>query len=253
MNAQQTIGLEITLGSYLTLLQKVILMAKNGYSSNVCIANVHMLVEAYQNKSFRTDINKAEMITADGKPLTWALRLLYGIRQERVAGMDLLPDLLAEAANNQLPVYFYGGTVALLEKTKEYLSLHYPDLIIAGMTSPPFRELSSDEEEQAIKDINSSGARMVFVILGCPKQEKWMAKMKQKINSVMIGIGGALPVLLGIQKRAPKWMQSSGLEWLFRLYQEPRRLFRRYAYTNTVFIFLLMKEFLRIRIRKAIN
>ncbi len=248
INAQQTCGLDITLGSYPTLVQKVIGMAKKGNSSNVCIANVHMLVEAYNNKAFRSDINRSEVITADGKPLTWALRLLYGIRQERIAGMDLLPDLLAEAATNKLPVYFYGGTEALMEKTKKYMSVHYPDLILAGVTSPPFRDLSAEEEALAIEKINSSGARMVFVILGCPKQEKWMAKMKQKINAVMIGVGGALPVLLGLQKRAPKWMQNSGLEWLFRLHQEPRRLFKRYAYTNTLFIWLLLKEYFRIRI-----
>ena len=246
--AQQTIGLDITLGSYPNLLEKIVVLAKDHYSSNVCIANVHMLVEAHNNDSFRSDINKAEVITADGKPLTWALRLLYGIKQDRVAGMDLLPDLLKQAVANQLSVYFYGGTETLLEKTRKYMSVHYPDLKIAGMTSPPFRDMTATEEEEAVKEINNSGARMVFVILGCPKQEKWMARMKKRINAVMIGVGGALPVMLGIQKRAPKWMQNAGLEWLFRLCQEPRRLFKRYAYTNTLFIWLLCKEYFRIKV-----
>ena len=246
--AQQTIGLDITLGSYPNLLEKIVVLAKDKYSSNVCIANVHMLVEAHNNDAFRSDINKAEVITADGKPLTWALRLLYGIKQDRVAGMDLLPDLLKQAMANKLPVYFYGGTENLLEKTRKYMSVHYPDLKIAGMTSPPFREITAAEEEVAINEINSSGARMVFVILGCPKQEKWMARMKKRINAVMIGVGGALPVMLGIQKRAPKWMQNAGLEWLFRLCQEPRRLFKRSAYTNTLFLWLLCKEYFRIKV-----
>ena len=246
--AQQTIGLDITLGSYPKLLERIVVLAKDNYSSNVCIANVHMLVEAHNNDAFRSDINKAEVITADGKPLTWALRLLYGIKQDRVAGMDLLPDLLKQAMVNKLPVYFYGGTESLLEKTKNYMALHYPDLRIAGMTSPPFREITAAEEEEAVQMINKSGARMVFVILGCPKQEKWMARMKKRINAVMIGVGGALPVMLGIQKRAPKWMQDAGLEWLFRLFQEPRRLFKRYAYTNTLFIWLLCREYFRIKV-----
>lgn len=117
----------------------------------------------------------------------------------------------------------------------------------AGFYSPPFRELTPVENEKIISRINTSGAGIVFVILGCPKQEKWMAAMKGKINSCMIGIGGALPVLVGLQKRAPVWMQGVGMEWLYRLYQEPTRLYKRYAITNTLFFFVFLKEYFKVK------
>jgi N-acetylglucosaminyldiphosphoundecaprenol N-acetyl-beta-D-mannosaminyltransferase len=162
--------------------------------------------------------------------------------------MDLLPDLLKEAEHKAIPVYFYGGTEAMLTSIRENMPERYPNLKIAGMFSPPFRELSPAEVELTAQFINNSGAKIVFVILGCPKQELWMGMMKNRIKGTMIGVGGALPVLLGIQKRAPLWMQRNGLEWLYRLYQEPRRLFKRYAVTNSIFLFLLCKEFVRIKV-----
>jgi N-acetylglucosaminyldiphosphoundecaprenol N-acetyl-beta-D-mannosaminyltransferase len=204
-----------------------------------------MVVEAFWNKSFSDKVRAASLVTPDGKPLTWALRLLHGIKQDRVAGMDVLPALLKKSEKMQLPLYIYGGTETLLFRTREYLTKHYPDLVINGFYSPPFRELTPEEETKAIDDINQSGAKLVFVVLGCPKQEQWMANMLGRIKAVMIGIGGALPVLVGLQKRAPKWMQNAGLEWLFRLLQEPRRLFRRYAVTNSIFLYLLSRELVR--------
>lgn len=139
--------------------------------------------------------------------------------------------------------FFYGGTEDLLAKTKEFLQANYPGLILAGFLSPPFRNLTNNETEDVIGHINKSGAGLVFVILGCPKQEMWMALVHAKINAVTIGIGAALPVFIGIKKRAPKWMQNSGLEWLFRLLQEPKRLLKRYAITNTMFILLILKNY----------
>jgi N-acetylglucosaminyldiphosphoundecaprenol N-acetyl-beta-D-mannosaminyltransferase len=178
------------------------------------------------------------------------LRYVYGIRQDRVAGMDLLPDLLQQMMLKRLPAFFYGGTPALLEKTENYLRYAFPDLPIAGMYSPPFRPATKEEEDQLVNKINNSGAAVVLVILGCPKQERWMASMKGKINAVMIGVGGALPVMVGMQKRAPAWLQHMGLEWLFRLMQEPRRLFRRYVITNSLFIYLFFKKIFKMQAKK---
>jgi N-acetylglucosaminyldiphosphoundecaprenol N-acetyl-beta-D-mannosaminyltransferase len=204
-----------------------------------------MLVEAYRNTTFASVVENAAVITADGKPITWAIRSLFGIRQPRIAGMDLLPDLIKEAALKNISVYFYGGTRKLLKKTKQHLRKTYKTLKVAGMYSPPFRELNFQEKEECIKRINDSGAQLVFVVLGCPKQEKWMASMKGRIEAMMIGVGGALPVMIHEQKRAPRWMQNTGLEWLHRLMQDPRRLFARYAITNTVFLCLLMREYVK--------
>lgn len=212
-------------------------------SNYACVANVHMLVEAKKDPLFAGVVSDAYMVTPDGMPLTWALKLIYGITQERVAGMDLLPDLIHEAEKEKIPVYFYGGEQDILDKTNEYLQANYPDLITAGLYSPPYRKLSSVEEEEIVQKINKSGAKLVFVVLGCPKQEKWMAAMKGRINAVMVGVGGALPVMVGSQKRAPIWMQHAGLEWFYRLVREPSRLFKRYAVTNTIFLFLLSKVY----------
>ena len=119
------------------------------------------------------------------------------------------------------------------------------------MYSPPFRQLTSAEENNIIENINRSGAKLVFVILGCPKQERWMASAKGRVNAFMIGVGGSLPVMIGLQKRAPRWMQTAGLEWFFRLSQEPGRLFKRYAVTNTFFIYLFCKAYLRKKLSFA--
>jgi N-acetylglucosaminyldiphosphoundecaprenol N-acetyl-beta-D-mannosaminyltransferase len=244
---KELISININTGPYKHFVREVVEMAGKE-SSYTCIANVHMLVEAYSNASFAHVVNNADMITPDGMPLTWGLKLLHGVSQDRVAGMDLLPDILREAEEKEIPVYFYGGAEKMLGAIREMLPVKHPRLKIAGMFSPPFRELSATEIELTAQFINNSGARIVLVILGCPKQEKWMAMMKNKINATMVGVGGALPVLLGIQKRAPRWMQRAGLEWLFRLLQEPRRLFKRYAVTNSIFLFLLCREFFRIKV-----
>ena len=235
------ISIDISLGSYYNFIDEIMALAENDKNSEyICVSNVHMLVEAYRDKQFKDIVNSSIITTPDGLPLTWALKLLFGIKQERVAGMDLLPDLLQQASLQKMPVFFYGSTPDTLEKTKLYIKIHYPDIPHVGSISPPFRSLAEGEEQQFIEKINCSGAKLIFVSLGCPKQEKWMASMKGRVNGIMIGIGGALPVLIGEQKRAPHWMQKMGLEWFYRLLQEPRRLFRRYFFTNIIFISLVL-------------
>jgi N-acetylglucosaminyldiphosphoundecaprenol N-acetyl-beta-D-mannosaminyltransferase len=244
---KQLLSIKINLDSYDSFVDDLIERALSDRSSYACVANVHMLIEAHKMASFASVVNNADMVTPDGIPLTWALRFLYGIRQSRVAGMDLLPDLLRAAEKHRISVAFYGGTEEMLAKTRAFLGQSYPEIQIAKMYSPPFRQLSAEEEQTVVDIFNESKARLIFVVLGCPKQERWMASMQNRINATMIGIGGALPVLLGMQKRAPIWMQDSGLEWLFRLKQEPARLFRRYATTNALFIYLVLKEKFSLR------
>ena len=242
MKTQQLLSIKISLGPYHSFVDELIGQALLDKSYYACVANVHMLVEAHRASSFASIVNNADMVTPDGKPLTWGIHFLNGIKQDRVAGMDLLPDLLLAAEKKRIPVAFYGGTDKMLCRTRKHLEKNYPDIIIAQMYSPPFRALDAAEENAIIKMFNDSQSKLIFVVLGCPKQEKWMALMKNKINAVMIGVGGALPVLVGMQKRAPRWMQRTGLEWLYRLGQEPRRLFKRYFTTNSIFIYLLLKE-----------
>lgn len=241
LKKQFFLSIGISLGPYKKFIDEIIELAVKKQSSYVCVANVHMTIEAHGDKAFAAVVNDADITTPDGMPLAKGLKILNGLEQDRVAGMDLLPDLLAEAEKIALPVYFYGGTQQMLDTTEAFCQQNYPALTIAGLLSPPFRALTVEEKEEIIQTINQSGAGIVFVALGCPKQEKWMAEMKGKVHACMVGIGGALPVMVGMQKRAPVWMQKASLEWLYRLLQEPKRLFKRYAITNSKFIFLLTK------------
>lgn len=252
MNEHKLINFKLSRCSYQEFADRTIsaaLARKQGY---ICLANVHMFCEAHSDAEFLDTVNGADMVAADGKPLTWALRLLYGVRQERIAGMDLLPTLIRSAAENRVSIYFYGGSHKVIEAAIKTALIQYPDLKIAGAYCPPFRALSDREENDIVQKINDASPHLVFVALGCPKQEKWMASMNGKVHAVMVGVGGAVSVFAGMQRRAPEWMQQAGLEWCYRLMQEPRRLFKRYAATNSRFVWIVGREFVRLRLnRKA--
>lgn len=250
MQKKKLISIELTLGNYQSFIDIMLELARSKTSSNVCIVNVHSCIEAYRDKAYANLVNNADIATPDGMPLVKGLKWLYGIKQEKVSGPDLMPILLNEAAQKGLSVFFYGSTLEVLEKLRLMFGERYPNLKIAGMLSPPFRKLSTQEVQNDIDLINESGANIVFVALGCPKQERWMSEMKGKIYAVMIGVGGAFPMLAGIEKRAPLWMQQNMLEWLYRLIQDPKRLFKRYAVTNSLFIFLLTKEKIKLLFTK---
>lgn len=238
------ISLQLSIGTYNQAMDWIIDAAHRHESRSVCFANVHMAVEVKQSAEFANVVNGADWVAADGVPLVWGLRGLYGQQQDRIAGMDMLPDLLKRAVSEKLSVFFYGSTPDVLDRTKQACERLYPGVQIAGMISPPFRPLTVEEESVIAKRITDSGANLVFVALGCPKQEQWMARMRNHIPAVLLGIGGALPVLAGEQKRAPEWMQNLGMEWVFRLAQEPRRLFKRYAVTNSLYVWHVGKQWI---------
>ena len=248
---KRVISIDVSVGSYKDFLTEILNLAKKKQSNYVCVANVHMLIEAYDNPSYREIVNNATITTPDGMPIVFYLKFIYKINQERVAGMDLFPDLLQKAAEQNLKVFLYGSTEEVLNKIVRKAKQIYPNLNIVGTYSPPFRPLTSSEKKYIINLINKLEPHIVFVSLGCPKQEKWMAEMYGQINSLMIGVGGAFPVFAGIQKRAPKWMQKLALEWFYRFLQEPRRLSKRYIYTNTKFLFLLTKDLLKPFLKKG--
>lgn len=247
------INFTVSTGPYALFIDEMAMLARQRTSAAVYFANVHMFVEAQDSEAFKELINKADIVTPDGQPLAWMLRLLYGIKQDRVSAMDFMPSMLARMQQEQLPVYFYGGTQEMLEKADAYVKKEYPQLKVAGLYSPPFRPLTADEENEIAANINASGAGLVFVFLGCPKQERWMAAMKGKVNAVMTGVGGSIPVTIGMQKRAPLWMQKAGMEWLYRFAQEPKRLFKRYAYTNSKFMWIMFKALIKLRILKPLG
>jgi len=211
----------------------------------VCFANVHMTIEAYSDKQFLEKINNTDLVLADGKPIAFSCKLLHHRKQERISGMDFTPRILEKANEKKLSVFIYGSTPDNIRAAQEKINSVYPNIFFSGSISPPFRQLSEDEIKADIDKINLSNPNIVMVALGCPKQEKWMADNSAKINAVLLGIGGALPVFAGIEKRAPKWMQNMALEWFYRLIQQPRRLFTRYLYTNSYFLFLLGRDYIK--------
>jgi len=247
LNKKRILSIDVSGGAYEEFVSLILTLGRRKKSSYVCIANAHMLVEAHWSKYFQRVVNGADIVTPDGMPVSKCFKFLYRTRQDRVDGMSLLPRLIKEASETDLSVYFYGGSPELLKQATIFLVENYPSLKIAGTHSPPFRYLTHAEKTAVADKINRSGANIVFVSLGCPRQEKWMAEMKDSVRSVMIGIGGALPVFIGLQKRAPVWMQKNSLEWLYRLLLEPRRLFKRYLVTNFVFLWLLFIEKLKFR------
>jgi N-acetylglucosaminyldiphosphoundecaprenol N-acetyl-beta-D-mannosaminyltransferase len=216
--------------------------ARAQISTMVCLCNVHMLMEARSNQDFNQLFRNADMRLLDGMPLVWSYQLFHGYKPERIAGRHLMHALLEQAASEQILVYFYGSTPEKLQKAIAFLHINYPNLQIAGSFSPPFRALSFTEYQTHAERITTSGASIVFVALGCPKQERWMHNMKGRIPAVMLGIGIALEVLTGQQSSTPRWMENSGLEWLFRFCKEPRRLAKRYLTTNTKFLCLVIKS-----------
>jgi N-acetylglucosaminyldiphosphoundecaprenol N-acetyl-beta-D-mannosaminyltransferase len=226
-------------------LQQVIEWGLKRQSKFICFANVHMVVEAYRDPFFNQDLQKAALVLPDGKPLAVACKWLYKIKQERIAGMDFMPALLAEADKLKAKIFLYGSTGNVLDMLVQKIRTKYPGVFITGTISPPFRELTQEETVNYIKRINDAEAHFIFVALGCPKQEKWMAENFKNISGILLGVGGAFPVVAEIQKRCPQWMKDYSLEWLYRLIQEPRRLFKRYFVTNTQFIFLFIQQFLK--------
>lgn len=213
-------------------------------SSSVCICNVHSVVTARQNQDLRRAINSAAIATPDGMPLAWVLRRCGVAGQERISGPDLMPALLQEAGPRGVGVFFYGSSQETLDRLVTSVEGGYTGIRVVGSYSPPFRPLTAYETDEVVKRINDSGAGLVFVGLGCPKQEVWMHEVSPRIQGVLIGVGAAFDFLAGTKKRAPGWMQRTGLEWAFRLCQEPRRLFVRYFSTNTKFVFHMAMDWI---------
>jgi N-acetylglucosaminyldiphosphoundecaprenol N-acetyl-beta-D-mannosaminyltransferase len=195
-----------------------------------------MVVSAQQSAAVAKAVNKADLTVPDGAPVAWVLRQQGFREQRRVAGPDLMWSLCESAARRHFGVYLLGSTSDTLERLKTRLRLAFPGIVISGSHAPPFRQMTAHEEDDLVTRISESGARLVFVALGCPKQELWMAAQRGRVHAIMVGVGAAFDFHAGTVKRAPLWMQGAGLEWLYRLVCEPKRLWKRYLVTNTIFI-----------------
>lgn len=202
----------------------------------VCVSNSHTVVTAYDDSSYMDVQNGSIMVLPDGKPLSIIQKRKGFLDAEKVSGPDIMALFMGEKYN-QYRHFFYGGTPEALEALRKHLTESNSKIQIAGMYSPPFRPLTEAEDADVIKQINDSKPDFIWVGLGAPKQEFWMANHKDKVSGIMLGVGAAFDFHAGTIKRAPKWMQRCGLEWFFRLTQDPKRLFKRYLITNTKFIF----------------
>ncbi|MGB4812501.1 MAG: WecB/TagA/CpsF family glycosyltransferase [Methylophilaceae bacterium] len=241
------LGSHIDALSWDEAISKIESWASKRESKYVAICNVHSVVTALQEPQHKEVINSADMATCDGMPITWALRKLGFATQQRINGPDLMWKYCEKVEKSGQKVYFHGSTDENLALLKARLLDAFPALQIAGMYSPPFRALTEVEDAEIVKQLNDSGAGVVFVGLGCPRQEYWMKMHRGKINAVMIGVGAAFNYHAGTTKRAPLWMQNAGLEWLHRLAADPRRLWKRYLVTNTIFVVAITAQLLGIK------
>jgi N-acetylglucosaminyldiphosphoundecaprenol N-acetyl-beta-D-mannosaminyltransferase len=238
LDHRQIVGTRIDATSYEDACDRIETWVHQKISGYIVAANVHVVMMGYWQPSYQKVINQAILVTPDGMPLVWAMRLLGVKKQSRVYGPDLMLAWCDRAARLQIPLYLYGGTEIMLERLKNSLEQKFPGILIVGTHSPPFRPLIAAEEAIDIQRIHNTGAKVVLVGLGCPKQEEWMARQQGKLEAVMIGVGAAFSFHSGEVSQAPRWMMQWGLEWLYRFVTEPKRLWKRYLVNNPVFLIL---------------
>lgn len=239
------LGAPIDVVDWPAALTRIADWARARESRCVCVCNVHSVVTARTDTAFLAAVRGCDLATPDGAPVAWLMRRLGHRGQQRINGPDLMWRYCAEAATRGESIYLYGNTPATLDRLQQRLRASFPGLRIAGAHSPPFRALTEAEDAAIVADIAASGAGTVWVSLGCPKQEQWMAAHRGRVPAVMVGVGAAFDYHAGTVKRAPRWMQAGGLEWLHRLASEPRRLWRRYLVTNTVFVVAALAQWWR--------
>jgi len=214
--------------------------------------NVHMLTESRRDSILKLALLEADLNLPDGMPVSWIGRLLHGDKVSQISGPDFMPLFCDESSSLGVRHFFYGGGPGVAEASAAALQRVSPNLLLAGCVCPPFRPLSVSEERALCDEINEAEADVIWVCLGCPKQELWIARNRKYLKAkVILAVGQAVDILAGTKRRAPAWMHNSGLEWLYRLVQEPGRLWKRYLTTNSLFLLWITADLLRDRFRSA--
>ena len=239
---------KLCIGNYLNFANLLISLSKEGTAIRLHAANVHMLMEGHDNPAFQEIINTADLVVPDGVPLVWALRLLGHPNATRVYGPTLTLHVCDAASREGVPIGLYGGVPESLQEFKAFLHHEYPGIRIACAIAPPFRNLTQEEDDAYTQEILDSGARILFVGIGCPKQEWWMYNHRDRLPLVMLGVGAAFDFHSGRVKQSPAFLQRLGLEWAFRLVMEPKRLWKRYAKHNPRFVYLFARQLIRQRL-----
>jgi exopolysaccharide biosynthesis WecB/TagA/CpsF family protein len=245
-------GVLVSRTTYAEAVDSLMAAAHSGVPLQAAATSVHGLTIAAIDPGFGSVLNSFELVTPDGQPVRWALNVLHGAGlEERVYGPTLMRRLCEAADDQDVSVYFYGGRPEVLTRLVERFGSMLPSLSIAGYSSPPFRPLTPEEDAAEIERIIASEAQLVFVGLGCPRQERWAHDHRAQLNRPVVCVGAAFDFHAGTLRQAPSWMQSRGLEWFFRVLMEPRRLWRRYAKHIPIFVMLVTRQYLTQRLSSS--
>ncbi len=238
------LGVNVAVSSYDKVVERCLAWAQARESRTLCFSTVHMIMEAVDDPAFLRRVNSIDIVNPDGMPLVWALGALGARSAQRVYGPDTTRLMLDAAEKAGISVGFYGGSQRVLDALVAVVRAKHPRLNVAFYESPPFRALTPGEDHAAVERITASGARLLFIGLGCPKQENWVVDHVGKVPAVMLAVGAAFDFLAGAKPQAPRWMMRCGLEWLFRLLIEPRRLAKRYFKNNPRFVVKFIRQLL---------
>jgi N-acetylglucosaminyldiphosphoundecaprenol N-acetyl-beta-D-mannosaminyltransferase len=246
------LGVPLALTDYDQTMDWMDAMVAGGQQGYVCVAAVHTVMACQEDPELRAAVLASDLTVPDGQPLVWAMNALGHDLSCRVYGPELMDRYCGRSADTGVRVYLYGGrNQGALVQLALNLRKRHPGLKIVGGYSPPFRSLDAEEEAEIAAEINRSKADVVWVGIGVPKQEKWMARMRERLDApVLIGVGAAFDFHAELIAQAPDWMQSAGLEWLFRLASEPRRLWKRYFRYNPLFVTGFLRQYVRHRRRR---
>lgn len=237
------LGINIDAVDYDFATRKVIDAAHEGKPCSVSALAVHGVMTGREDDAHRRRLNGLDLVVPDGQPVRWAIKWLHDVElPDRVYGPNLTLRLIEAAANEAVPVYFYGSKSETLELLSTRLQAKYPNLKIAGMEPSKFRQITEEEKEQVVARIKDSGAKLVFVGLGCPRQEVWAYEYRQALSMPLIAVGAAFDFHAGTLPQAPSWMQDRGLEWVFRFWQEPTRLWKRYVILNPKYLWSISRQ-----------
>lgn len=237
----EIIGIKVDVISWEKSIEKILYWSNCRKGKRIYLVNVHSLVTARTNKTFKNIIHKSSLSLPDGAPIVWFSNLIGFKQKRRIAGPDLMEELIRQCESRNLSIYFFGSTPENINILNSKLESDFPKLIFKT-ESPPFRKQTTNEKFLTLKKINSFNANIVFVGLGCPKQEIWINEASKSINAPILGVGAAFDFYTGNVRRAPFLLRKYGLEWLFRLLMDPERLFLRYLKTNSIFLFLAIKQ-----------
>jgi len=239
------ISLQVNVCNHPSAIRRVAELVERGRGGYVCFSTVHMTMESFDNPEYAAKVNAADLIIPDGMPLVWMQKLQGEKQAARVRANDLMIMLCGYAEKNNLTVGFYGGEQTVINAILERAKQDFPNLQIVYAFSPPFRPLTDGEDTEITTEISEKKPDILFMGLGCPKQENWMSAHKGKLTAIMLGVGASFDFFAGNVRESPEWLGKLGLEWLFRLTQEPRRLWKRYLILNPRFVRLATLQLLK--------